>query len=620
MLKPIVIDFETEGIENRPRYPPKPVGFSIKSPGDRKARYYAFGHPTENNCTKKEAEEILQDAWNSGQPLLFHNAKFDTDVAQTFMGCGPIHWDLVHDTMFLLYLVDPHADTFSLKPSAERILGLAPDERDAVRDWLIEHQPAPEKINARNWGKYICLAPGGLVGKYADGDVTRTLKLFNKLYPQVRRDGMLAAYDRERQVMPIFLENEREGIRADLRLLEADEKLYTDVLFKVDAWLAKRLKTKDLDVGNNEEFADALERAGVVTEFAMTKTGKRSVAKDALTPDMFSDEKIAQAFLYRNKLSTCLTTFFRPWIETASLDKGYMHPNWNQVRQSRGNGTAGTRTGRPSMNNPNFLNVPKNLEDKNDGFKLAVVQKTLGVPDLPWMRRYILPDKGQLFGHRDYNQQELRILGHFENGDLMNAYRDNPLLDVHDFVRDEIERITGLKLSRREVKMLNFGMLYGMGLGALAEDLGKTVEEAREVKSAQRAAMPNLVQMERDIRRIGASGDFIATWGGRRYYAEPPKIIDGKTRTFEYKLLNYLIQGSAADCTKQAVINYHERKKEGRFLVTVYDEINISAPKKAMKEEMSILREAMADVAFDVPMISDGKTGPNWADLVKEKK
>jgi DNA polymerase I-like protein with 3'-5' exonuclease and polymerase domains len=617
MLKPIVIDFETEAIQNRPRYPPKPVGFSIKRPEDKKAFYYSWGHPMENNCDESKARRVLKDAWKSGEPLLFHNAKFDVDVAQTWMGCGDIAWDRVHDSMFQIYLVDPHASTFSLKPSAERILGMKPTERDAVMEWLIEHQPAAEtRITKSNWGAFICLAPGSLVGKYADGDVKRTLRLFNKLEPSIRRDGMEEAYNRERQIMPIFLENERAGLRVDLRGLIRDEKMYAEALEKVDDWLAKRLKWKGLDVGNDKEMADALERSGVVTEFGTTATGKRSVAKDSLTVDKFHDPKIAQAFFYRNKLSTCLTTFFRPWIELASLDDGYIHPNWNQVRQARGKGSGGTRTGRPSMYNPNLLNVPKTFDDKNDGY---VHPAFLSIPELPLMRRYILPDPGELFGHRDYNQQELRILAHFEDDELLKAYLANPKLDMHTFVQGEIKRINGAELERRAVKILNFGMIYGMGLGALANDLKCGVDEAKTIKAAQRAAMPSLAALERAIRQIGDDGECITTWGGRRYFAEKPQIVDGRMRSFSYKLLNYLIQGSAADCTKQAIINYHERKKEGRFLVTVYDEINISAPKAAMKKEMDILRDCMADVNFDVPMLSDGKTGPNWADMKKEK-
>lgn len=613
MLKPIGIDFETAAIQNRPHHPPKPVGFSIKWPHEKRSRYLAWGHPTGNNCTFKDAQIALQDAWDSDLPLVFHNAKFDYDVAIVHMGMHELPWERIHDTMFMIYLVDPHAATFALKPSSERILGIAPTERDAVNDWILANVPGAKKSNV---GAFICEAPGDLVGRYADGDVTRTLKLFKKLHPQIKREGMLAAYDRERELLPILLTNETEGVRADLLGLKRDEALFTSALLRSDAWIAKRLKAKDLDFNNDVDVAEALEKSGMVVDFVMTKTGKRSVSKDNLTPDMFKDKRVAQAFAYRNKVSTCLTTFFRPWISMAEEGNGRLHTNWNQVRQSRGRNSAGTRTGRLSSNNPNFQNVPKTFDDKNDGY---IFPEWLEVPELPAMRRYILPDKGQVFCHRDYNQQELRILAHFEDDAMLAAYKANPQLDFHTFVQGEIERISGLHLERRAVKILNFGMVYGMGLGALANDLGVSVDEAKEIKNAQRAAIPNLVGLEREIRRMGGSGECVTTWGGRRYFSEPPQIIDGKTRTFEYKLLNYLIQGSAADCTKQAVINYNKAKKHGRFLCTVHDEINISVPKSAVKEEMAILRDAMADVAFDIPMISDGKFGPNWADLKKEK-
>jgi len=95
------------------------------------------------------------------------------------------------------------------------------------------------------------------------------------------------------------------------------------------------------------------------------------------------------------------------------------------------------------------------------------------------------------------------------------------------------------------------------------------------------------------------------------------QALYGHIQMFEYKLLNYLIQGSAADCTKQAIINYDSVKKHGRLLCTVHDEINLSVPKKAVKSEMKLLKEAMEAVEFDVPMISDCKVGPNWAAITK---
>ena len=127
-----VIDFETRPIAPRPDYPPVPVGFSIQHPGERKSRYYAYGHPTKNNCNKGDAQRVLRLAWKSGA-LLFQNGKFDVDVAETHLGCPRLTDPLLmHDTMFLLFLSDPHAISLSLKPAAERILGMAPTEQQAV--------------------------------------------------------------------------------------------------------------------------------------------------------------------------------------------------------------------------------------------------------------------------------------------------------------------------------------------------------------------------------------------------------------------------------------------------------------------------------------------------------
>lgn len=618
--KPYTIDFETGAIRQRPFYPPIPVGFSIMGPKDKKSRYYAWGHPTENNCTYKEACAVLQEVWNSDAPLLFHNAKFDIDVAQTHMGCGPLAWERIHDTLFLLFLTDPHALKLSLKPSAARLLNMPAEEQDAVRQWLIDngvHSGAQGSKDKPGWGAFICKAPGKLVGTYADGDVVRTKKLFDLLWPKVLEDGMLEAYNRELELLPILLENERGGVRVDLKILRADFKLYTEAKAKVDEWVCNRLGAPELNIDSKEALAAALNDSGVVTNWVLTPTGKRSTKKDNMTPDMFNDERVAQVLGYRSRLCTCLGTFIGPWLEMAEASKGYIYTSWNQVRQTSDSGGKGARTGRMSSS-PNFQNIPKDLEEKDDGY---VHPEFLGVPELPLMRRYVLPDDNKsVLLHRDYNQQELRVLGHFEDGKLMNLYNDAPEMDIHTFVKDEIHRLTGTEYLRAQVKQVNFGIIYGMGYGALALKIKDTVDTARRIKSAQRKAMPGMDALEKEVKKRGASGLNITTWGGRHYYAEPAKMVAGHMKTFEYKLLNYLIQGSAADITKQALINYDKIKKHGRFLITVHDEINISCPKEHAEEEMALLRQAMESVKLDVPLLSDGKMGKNWAELKKFKE
>lgn len=136
-----VVDFETLPIEPRPHYPPRPVGVSIQLPEERCGRYYAWGHVSGgNNCSLDDARRVLKRVWAGGH-LLFQNGKFDVDVAETHMGAARIADPLlVHDTMFLLFLHDPHAKSLSLKPSAERILDMKPTEQQAVGRWLVDHQ------------------------------------------------------------------------------------------------------------------------------------------------------------------------------------------------------------------------------------------------------------------------------------------------------------------------------------------------------------------------------------------------------------------------------------------------------------------------------------------------
>jgi DNA polymerase-1 len=469
------------------------------------------------------------------------------------------------------------------------------------------------KAADQRWGAHISKAPGKLVGEYAIGDTVRTRRLYDYLLPKLTT-GELASYDRERELMPILLRNESEGMRIDVDALAQDVELYTAAGQRADEWLRKALKAPNMNIDSDVELANALESNGIVTVWDKTPTGRRSTAKKTMTHDRFSDPDVFRVLGYRNRLGTCLSTFMEPWLTMATQNKGYIYTRWNQVRQSDAGG-GGTRTGRLSCS-PNFQNIPKDWYDKGDGYAHPKVLKKL--PPLPMIRKYVLPDKGQLFLHRDYNQQELRILAHFEDDKLCAAYRDNPRLDMHTFVQQEIRSISGLELERRPVKILNFGLMYGMGLAKLAVATGLSYEMAGQIKRAQRAAIPGIAALEQAIRQRAAAGEPIVTWGGRRYYCEEPKEINGRLQTFEYKLLNYLIQGSAAECTKQAVINYDKIRKNGRFMVTVHDEINLSCPPRAAKAEMKLLAEAMESVKFDVPMLSDGKMGQSWGSLEKE--
>lgn len=624
MKKPITIDFETEAIQ-RPKAP-APVGVAILEPG-KKPRYLAWGHPTGNNTTQEKARTILKDIWTGDRPLLFHNAKFDLDVAEQHLGLALPPWDRVHDTLFTLFLRNPHARSLSLKPSAVEYLGMAPEEQNAVFDWLAEHGiiQRPRKKNGvlaypPGAGAYISKAPAGLVGEYAIGDVVRTAKLFEQVQPEIYEMGMRVAYDRERRLLPLLLRNERQGMRVDLPALERDLVLYEAALRKADRWLRKTLGAPGLNLDADEDVAKALKTSGQVEKFPQTPTGRDSISKKNLTVGYFKDRKVWLALYYRNALATVLSMSMRNWFEQGSQNGGYIYTEWNQVRQGHGaDKFKGARSGRITCSY--FQNISKTFLDRGDGYEHP---RFLGVPELPLVRKYLLPDDGDLFVHRDYNQQELRLVAHYEGGALASAYQNDPSTDVHQYVRDLIEKVTGRSYERRPVKIVNFRTVYGGGIGGLAESLGIPYKEAALLVGSWRKALPDVVDLDGRAKDRFRQGNYIRTFGGRVYYCKPPAIAKkgpqkGREISFEYTALNYLIQPSGADVTKEAIIRYHDHpKRKGRLLVTVHDEINLSVGKKLAKQESQVLKECMESITLKVPWMSEGKVGTTWGNLAKE--
>lgn len=622
-LKPTAIDFETFGVEGRPDYPPLPVGVSIKAWG-KKARYYAWGHPVGNNCSWDEAAKALAAAYACKDGILCQNGKFDADVAEVYFGLTIPTWDKIHDTTFLLFLDDPHQQELGLKEAAARLLDWPAEERDAVGEWLIANQPVPgvkiskSKNSDYYFGRYIAYAPGDLVGKYANGDADRTEALFKLLYQKTVEREMLPAYDRERRLMPILLEMERNGVPVDLVKLNNDVTLYSNWLTKLDAWVTKRLKiTGDVNLDSGEQLMAAMVAAKVVdVDLApLTPTGKYQTNKEALLTAV-TDKVLLAALTYRTQLKTCLNTFMKPWLATALRSGGLIFTTWNQVRAPSGDHTAGTRTGRLSST-PNFQNIP-------NVFNPLFAHEKKGLPKCPWpdlpplpkVRSYVIPFEGEVFIDRDYSQQEPRILGHFEGGALMHAYTANPWMDVHDSAKEELAKV-GKYYERKPVKNTNLGLIYGMGVSKLAAKNNMPVDETKELKNAILALYPGLKAMYQDMKMRAANHQPIRTWGGREYYCEEPKIVDGRLRSFDYKLVNVLIQGSAADCTKEAIIRFHAVKQpETRLLLNVHDQLTASTPKKLMADEMEMLRLKMESVEFDVPILSEGAVSfTNWYEL-----
>ena len=584
------IDFETEAIENGSGLSPKPVGVSIKRDA-HPARYYAFGHPSNNNSSETAAKNALADVWD--EELLFHNAKFDIGVAIE-------HWQFkwprrFQDTMYLIYLDNPLADTVSLKPSAERLLGLPPDEQSAVRDWLMSHGVVP--YNSKSWGAHICKAPGDVVAPYCNGDVDRTYAIFQMLYESIAARNMIPAYERELKLAPILYEAEFKGVRIDRERLMNDIPVFEAMLLQCDNIIRAKLGTSDIDTP--AQTAAALVKAGY--QLRKTPTGRISTAQDALEEAIKDDKDLLHTLKYRGACKTLLGTFMRPWISLSERD-GHLHPSWNAVRGDN----YGTRTGRLSCSSPNLQNVPTEFDFDYTGI-------LVGFLPLPFMRQYILPDPGEVLLAADYNGQEMRLLAHFAEGQAGEIYRNDPRADFHQVAVQLVKEKAGLSIERKQAKITGFSLIYGAGVQSLSIQLGVPMAEGRAIKIGYLKAMVGLQDFQRSVEQRSQ----VKTWGGRIIPVQAPKHNeDGSSWSFNYKLVNHLIQGTAADQTKQSIIEYHERPHHGRFLMTVHDENVVSVKLSDLAKEVGDLAYAMETLpGFDVPFIVEMEYGDNWHDL-----
>lgn len=589
----ITLDFETEAIVGNPlTKPPKPVGLAILNTNNKDDSLYITDW------------QLMVATWltalDSDAPLLFHHAPFDLSVGLHWLGGKDPHWERVHDTVYILFQQDPYSSSLSLKPSADRLLDLPPQEESDLHDWILSNVPEATK---KTVGAYICCAPIQLIAPYAIGDVYRTRLLFDKYIGGISQE----AYNRERRLAPKLRASSVTGIRLDRERLEVDTNTCLKSMSTCDDRIYKQLGCEEFNIGSGIQLADKLDKAGLVDEWILTPKGRRSTSKDNLI-EVCKDSDLVALLAYRSTMKTCTGTFMLPWLEFSKED-GRVHTEWSQVANDEENRRAGARTGRLSSSRPNFQNPP-------NPFGLVA---PAGLESLPNMRSYLLPDEGHIWIKRDFSSQEIRILAHYEDGNLMAAYKNNAFLDPHGMAQELIRRITGIEYPRDDVKKTGFGIIYGMGVPGLAQQLGRTKGEAFDLREAYFKAMPAATILAQSTRNRGRSGGAIRTWGGREYYTEPPKMVNGQMRTFEYKLLNYLIQGSAGDQTKQVLCDWWEdyASNDTVFMTTIHDEINASVPEETWREEMTQLQAAMDQDLFDVPMRSEGSHGLNWGNLTE---
>jgi len=604
MMDPIFLDFETEAIGPRPHeYPPKPVGLAVLDrTGQFESGYFAFAHDSNNNTTFVRVRNMLKDMWSSGRHVCFHNAMFDMAIIYEKFELPFIEPRRLHDTLVLAFLYDPYVRSLSLKELCKEWLNIQPEERDELFDWLTMNIEAVRK-KPKQAGAYIARGPADLVGKYAAADVRLTAGLWD--FTKEVRDTMYEAYLREMRLMPVLLENSKLGIRVDTNGLNAClEKANADIQM-CEVWLFKYFGY-ELNFNSGAQLVKAIMDKSVhdaTKKWPVSDKGTPLSDKDTLK-DMLTDSELSSVLRHRDVLVKLTGTYIEPWLEQSN-STGRIYTEWNTVRGEAG----GTRTGRLSAK-PTLQTMPTR------GPKTPLPTELQGLV-IPKVREFILPDEGHMMAAADFQAQELRLFAHFEDGKLAEQYRKDPMADLHTFAANLMSEKAGRVVIRDYAKTMSFGILYGAGPKKISEMLGIPYSEAKLLIDLYKSEVaPGLDKVNHDLSdRYKIRAPF-STIGGRLVKGEPPKIINGKLMNFAFKSLNTLIQGSGADMAKQAMINYWRIADGSRLLLSLHDELIISAEADIVQREADKLAHCMIHAfTLDVPLIAEAKIGNNFAEV-----
>ena len=549
--------------------------------------YYPIAHEGGGNMDEKKVMDYFRTVLNYPSRKIFHNAMYDVCFIKA---AGlQIAGDIV-DTMIAGSLVDENRFRYDLGSMGRDYLGKGKNEAiltETAREWGVDAKSEMYKL------------PAMYVGEYAERDAEMTLELWQEMKKEIYAQDIEDIFKLETELFPCLVDMRFLGVRVDV---EAAHKLKEQLLAEEKACLQK-VKTEtqvDVQIWAARSIAQVFEKLRLPFD-RTEKTNSPSFTKNFLQNH---PNPVVKHIARAREINKAHTTFIDTILKHSH--NGRIHAEINQLRSDSG----GTVTGRFSYANPNLQQIPAR-------------NKELG----PKIRSLFIPEEGCKWGVFDYSQQEPRLVVHYaaiQNmyaaGDVLDAYNEGDA-DFHQIVADMAE------IPRDQAKTINLGLFYGMGKNKLQAELGVNKERAEELFKQYHARVPFVKQLMDSVMARAQDRGKVRTLLGRlcRFHLWEPNQFGihkalpheaalaehgpGIKRAYTYKALNRLIQGSAADMTKKAMIDLH---KEGITPhIQVHDELDISVSDNADKIK-DIMESA---VQLEVPNKVDYESGPNWGTI-----
>jgi len=602
--KKIAIDVETRDPDLKTNGPGwatgngEVVGYAIAV--DDWSGYIPIRHMGGGNLDEKVVNKWLKQVFECPADKIMHNAQYDAGWIKR-MG-----FDLkgrIIDTMLIAALLDENRFSYSLNALSYDLLGKTKSEKglvEAARSFGVDPKAEMWKLPAMH------------VGAYAEADAELALELWNYFSVQLGKEDLWGIANLELDLLPCLIEMTWRGVRIDQDRVEKTR----DGLIKRERKIMKEIKDiagRDVEIWAAQSLSKAFDKVGI--QYPKTEKGAPSFTKLFLQDN---PHPLSQLVLQARNLNKTSSTFINTIMKHAHAD-GRVHSHINQIRSDDG----GTVSGRLSMNSPNLQQIP--ARDPEMG---------------PMIRSLFLPEEGEQWAAIDFSQQEPRILVHYAHvygqsrnlplegaSDFVEAYNADPNTDFHSLVAEMAN------IPRKQAKVVNLAMMYGMGVGKLSEQLDIPMEEAKSLINQYHSRVPFVKGLMHGVmNRLNdksSSGSIRSILGRKCRFDkwEPDTFAMNKAlpykeaiqeygattrlkRAYTYKALNRLIQASAADMTKKAMVDLY---KEGIVpLTAIHDELALSVTDKKQAEYIAdIMTKA---VPLEVPNVCDIEIGPSWGE------
>jgi DNA polymerase I len=498
--------------------------------------------------------------------LVAHNAAFDVHMLEH--NGVKMKRELIHDTSVMAHIDD------SARPRALKSLAEALVDKKAT----LGQEALHEGMAKRGWTWETVPVTFEPYWVYGALDPVLTCRMHSHLRP--RMAAYSGVYDLEMALLFICMDMEARGFRVDLDYTKRQAAILDDrkTLLYEQVW-------RDFGVrpGSNDAVADRLIRDGIHL-IKTTAKGKWSTDEEVLS-GIADRHPLAQLVLDYRQTSKFHKTYFTRILDLVDGDR--IHASLNPL---------GARTARMSVSAPPLQQLPS---------------------DSPLVRDCFIASEGNTLGRIDFDQIEVRLLAHFaQEPDMIHAIRSG--IDMHNFSAEKMYGPGFTKKQRKMSKSGTFGKIYGIGADKFAVQQGVTTAEAQvflAMYDQTFPAVPDFIQRVEQVgrqRRATEGRAYVTTPIGRRHYLH--KHDDGY-----YKLVNYLIQGTAADVLKQKLITLDAAGFGPYLTLPVHDEIIFDVPEA---ESESIVREALAlmqdHTSFAVPLSAGAEIAPRWGDGYRE--